>query len=238
MESEYGQAYESLYRSHWWWRSREFILLDVIRSLAGQTPIDILDVGCGNGLFFAELGKFGRVRGIEVDDSLIPSDSPYRAAIFSKPLGDPLYQGMQFDLVTALDVIEHLEDDRAAVRAMLAMLRPGGKLLITVPAFMLLWDKHDEINRHYRRYRKIDLRSLVPGDGRLLSLKYLFHLLFFPKLLVKLANACFPRPIRQHAASFPGLNTLMKTLLIIEYRLAGRLPIPFGTSLLAVIEKA
>lgn len=237
MESEYGKAYESLYRSHWWWRSREYILLDVIRSLVGQTPIDILDVGCGNGLFFAELGRFGNVRGIEVDDSLIPSDSPYRTAIFNKPLGDPVYQGMQFDLVTALDVIEHLEKDRDAVCAMLAMLRPGGKLVITVPASMLLWDTHDEINRHYRRYRKFELRRLVPDDGRTVFVRYLFHLLYVPKLLVKFVNHCFPRPISQHATSFPVLNPLMRALLILEYRTVGRLPIPFGTSLLAVIEK-
>ena len=153
MDSEYGQIYEDLYRRHWWFRVREAILLDVIRRLGVRYPADILDVGCGNGLFFEGLSEFGNVVGIEIDRSLIPSDSRYRDRIFNQPLGAPEYSGMRFDLITALDVIEHIQDDHRAVEDMLSMLRPGGRLVITVPASMLLWDRHDVINHNSKRSR-------------------------------------------------------------------------------------
>ena len=184
MDSDYGQCYEALYRRHWWWQARELMLLDVIHSLALPRSAKILDVGCGNGLFFDKLADFGDVSGIEVDQSLIPADSPYRNRIFGKPIGHPRYRDLRFDLITALDVVEHIEDDRQAIDDMFAMLGPGGKLIVTVPASMMLWDRHDEINRHYRRYSRKTLRTLISGKGRILRLNYLFHALFVPKLLV------------------------------------------------------
>jgi SAM-dependent methyltransferase len=213
------------------------MLLDVIRLLALRRPAKILDVGCGNGLFFAKLGQFGDVCGIEIDQSLIPSDSPYRNRISAEPLGHSRYRDLRFDLITALDVVEHIEDDRQAVDDMFAMLRPGGKLIVTVPASMMLWDRHDEINGHYRRYSRKTLRELVSGNGRVVCLKYLFHALFVPKLLVKTLNACFSRRVSQHGIPPKPVNSSMKTLCVLEYRLFGWLRIPFGTSLLAVIEK-
>ena len=143
----------------------------MIRSLALPRHAKILDVGCGNGLFFAKLGQFGNVWGIEIDQSLIPPDSPYRDRIFVEPLGHARYHGLRFDLITALDVVEHMEDDRQAVDEMFAMLRPGGKLIITVPASMKLWDRHDEINGHYRRYSRKTLRELISGNGRIVCLE-------------------------------------------------------------------
>jgi len=237
MDSQYGQCYENLYRGHWWWRARESMLLDVIRSLALPRPAKILDVGCGNGLFFAKLGQFGDVWGIEIDQSLVTPDSPYRDRIFAEPLGHSRYRDLRFDLITALDVVEHIEDDRQALDEMLAMLRPGGKLILTVPASMLLWDRHDEINGHYRRYSRKTLRELISGKGRIVCLKHLFHAIFVPKLLVKALNACFSRPVAQHGIPPKPVNWSMKTLCVLEYRLLGWLRVPFGTSLLAIIEK-
>jgi len=237
MDTEYGQIYEELYHRHWWFRVREGILVDVIRCLDLPRPAEILDVGCGNGLFFGKLGLFGTVRGIEIDGSLIPSDSAYRDRIFDKPLGDPQYSAFRFDLITALDVIEHIEDDHRAVSDMLAMLRPGGKLVITVPASMKLWDRHDEINRHYRRYTYDTLRTLLAGKGDLLELRHLFHALFLPKLAVRTFNRSFQGDAAQHAIPAAWINRGMETACWLEYRALRVLRIPFGTSLLAVLEK-
>jgi 2-polyprenyl-3-methyl-5-hydroxy-6-metoxy-1,4-benzoquinol methylase len=237
MDSQYGQLYEKLYRGHWWWQSREAMLLDVIRSLGLPPAAKILDVGCGNGLFFDKLGQFGDVCGIEVDRSLIPADSPYRDRIFGELLGHDRYRNLRFDLITALDVVEHIEDDRKAIGDMLTMLRPGGKLIVTVPASMMLWDAHDEINRHWRRYSRKTLRALLAGQGRILRLQYLFHVLFPPKLAVKLLNKCRRRRVAQHGIPPKAVNWLAKTVCVCEYRALGWLRLPFGTSLLAVVEK-
>ena len=89
--------------------------------------LDILDVGCGDGLFFPELERFGRVRGIEVDEGLLDPEGPFRGRIHTRPLGDPAYRGddWRFDLITALDVVEHIADDRAAVSEMSGCSAPG-----------------------------------------------------------------------------------------------------------------
>ena len=237
MDSEYGQIYEELYRRHWWFRVREAILVDVIRRLHLKHPSDILDVGCGNGLFFERLSEFGSVVGIEIDRSLIPSDSRYRDRIFDQPLGAPQYSGMRFDLITALDVIEHIEDDHRAVEDMLSMLRPGGRLVITVPASMLLWDRHDVINQHYRRYTRHTLLALLRDKARVVELRHLFHALFIPKLAVKTFNRSFRADAAQHAIPAAAINGMMETLCGLEYRALRSLHVPFGTSLLAVVEK-
>ena len=134
MDKAYSEEYEDLYRRHWWWRSREAMVLSVIRSLGFRLPIEILDVGCGNGLFFSRLSEFGRVRGIEVDRSLITDDCPYRDRIHTKPLGDPQYRGWRFDLITALDVIEHIEDDRAELERVGERLSDTGCIVDANPA--------------------------------------------------------------------------------------------------------
>lgn len=238
MQQPYAAEYRRLYHEHWWWRSREAILMDVLATFChDRGDLDVLDVGCGDGLFLPRLERFGRVRGIEVDEGLLDPRGPYRGKISTLPLGDPAYDGgdWRFDLVTALDVVEHIEDDRGAVSAMMTMLRPGGLIAITVPAFQSLWDHHDELNLHHRRYTSKSLRALFEGHPiRLLQLRYLFRALFPPKYLVARLNRRRSRKLEQHAIPGPALNRLMTRLCIAEDRLLRHLPIPFGTSVLAV----
>jgi 2-polyprenyl-3-methyl-5-hydroxy-6-metoxy-1,4-benzoquinol methylase len=237
MDAQFAEGYEQLYQRHWWFRARERILVGTIRELGLPRNAEILDVGCGNGLLFEELQRFGTVRGIEVDRSLIPSDSRHRDRICEKPLGDPYYSTCRFDLITALDVIEHIEDDSQALDDMLVMLRPGGRLIITVPAFMMLWDRHDEINRHYRRYTRRSLRTLIANRGSVRRLSYLFHLLVVPKLAVGILNRACGAGVPQHVVPARWINKCMEVICLSEYQALRSLGIPFGTSLLAVLEK-
>lgn len=237
MEPGFAQGYEDLYRRHWWFRVRERILVEVLQQLNLPQGAAILDVGCGNGLFFDRLAQFGTVQGIEIDRSLVPADSVHRMRISHWPLGSPHYDQMRFQLITALDVIEHIEDDRQAVEHMWALLVPGGKLVITVPALMTLWDAHDEINGHYRRYTRSSLRALLQKRGRLISLRYLFHALVVPKCAIAAFNRVFQAKAAQHGVPAAWLNGLMETASWLEYRMVGGWNLPFGTSLLAVVEK-
>src|SRR3954447_23473916 len=178
MQKPYVLEYKRLYHEHWWWRSREAIVLRVLdESLPKRADLDVLDVGCGDGLFFPQLEPFGRVRGIEVDEELLDPEGPFRERISTRPLGEPAYRGedWRFDLITALDVIEHIDDDRAAVSEMIGMLRPGGVIVATVPAFQTLWDQHDELNRHHHRYTSGSVRNLFEEQPVcLLQVRYLF----------------------------------------------------------------
>jgi len=237
MNPDYGVNYEKLYQAHWWWRVRERILLRVIAGLDLPGDARILDVGCGNGLFLQQLRHYGEVRGIEVDASLLSDANPLRDSISTQPLGSPCYEGCRFDLITACDVIEHIEDDRGAVRAMCDMLQPGGYLLLTVPAWMLLWDEHDELNHHYRRYAKRDVSELLGGALQIRECRYLFTSLFLPKLAVKWWNRWGPTRVAQHRACPLWLNQVMQYACYAEHLAFERLPLPLGTSVLAVGRK-
>jgi SAM-dependent methyltransferase len=236
MHESYGQRYAELYHRHWWWRSREAILLRVIQSLRLPADAEILDFGCGDGLFLPKLEQFGRVRGIEVDETLVRDDGVHRHQICTRPLGDTIYQGWQFDLITALDVLEHIEDDRSAVAQLVTMLRPGGRLLVTVPAFPSLWDEHDQLNRHVRRYRKDGLRRLLEPHGRVTRLQYLFHTLFLPKWLLARWNRRRRNKVPQHGIPPRPINKLLTYWNLWEFRALRSMRIPFGTSLMAVLE--
>jgi len=198
---------------------------------------DILDVGCGNGLMLPVLADLGNVAGIEVDTSLLNDQTPYRERIYTQPLGAGIYHGLRFDLITALDVLEHIEDDQQAVRHMMRMLAPGGRLIVTVPAFMSLWDEHDQRNRHCRRYTADDLAQLLGPHGRVVKVRYLYPSLYLPKLLVRLINGQRPGSVRQHAMPPRWLSALLAALLRAEDRLTGWLPMPVGTSVLGIVEK-
>ncbi len=237
MDESYSEEYADLYRRHWWWRSREEILVQVIQSFELEPPLEILDVGCGDGLFFPSLGRFGDVRGIEIDRSLLTDDNPFRDRICTMPLGNAAYAHCQFDLITALDVIEHIEDDRNAVAHMFDMLRPGGVLLATMPAFMQLWDHHDETNRHHRRYTKQTVVELLQPHCEAVDVRYLFHAIFLPKLLLKIVNLGRRKKFSQHKIPHAAVNRFMLALCVGEYRLLRRLHVPFGTSVLAVARK-
>jgi len=237
MEQEYAAIYADLYRNHWWWRAREAILIDVFSQLNLPASCRILDVGCGDGLFFSALGRFGEVKGIETDESLISPDGRWRDCIFTKPLGDPIYDAMEFDLITALDVIEHIEDDRTAIARMVDLLAPAAKLVVTVPAFMALWDQHDEMNRHFRRYSRRTLQDALHGFGTIRECRYLFHSIFFPKLCVKFLNHFRSNKVPQHGIPAASLNLLSSKWCVLEHRWLRKVPVPFGTSVLAVLQR-
>jgi SAM-dependent methyltransferase len=198
---------------------------------------EILDFGCGDGLSFSVLSKFGRVRGIEPNQGLIRTDKPERQAIYSEPLGSSTYSRWKFDLITAFDVLEHIEDDRKAFDALLAMLAPNGFLVLTVPAFMCLWDQHDEVNQHFRRYTAKTLNELVCGTGRCIELRYMFAATFLPKFLISRWNGKQSATINQAAVPPPLVNRLLKFAFDWEERLLRPLRPPFGTSLLAVVQR-
>ncbi|HKU42256.1 MAG TPA: class I SAM-dependent methyltransferase, partial [Polyangiales bacterium] len=183
MEVVYAQRYRRLYERHFWWRARERMLVELLEATRFPRGGEILDIGCGDGLFFPQLGKFGRVRGVETDPALVPASSPHRPAIHLGAF-DPSYAPAErFALITMLDVLEHLDAPEAALAHARSLLAPGGVLLITVPAFKLLWSQHDDWNQHRTRFTLPELETLVAAAGlRVERSQYFFHWLFAAKL--------------------------------------------------------
>ena len=137
MDPAYGARYRALYEAHWWWRARERLVLDLLDELRPARDWGrILDVGCGDGLFFEELSRLGAVQGVEPDAALVSPDGPWRERIDVRPFDASFAPDRRFDLILFLDVIEHMEDPRAALRHAADLLAcDDARVVITVPAW-------------------------------------------------------------------------------------------------------
>jgi SAM-dependent methyltransferase len=235
LNPEYAAAYRDLYQRHWWWRAREAILvreIERLRPAAGWG--NVLDVGCGDGLFFGQLSRFGDVWGVESDESLVPPDSPHRARIHVGPFETGFNSGRRFGLIVMLDVLEHLRDPVAALAQARRLLQPEGRLLITVPAFPLLWTHHDDLNQHFVRYRKPSLAAVAKAAGlKVLSSRYCFHWLFPVKLALRGVERFTGRSLAPLAVPPTTINRFLLAMTRSEEAMLRPLELPFGSSLLA-----
>lgn len=234
MRNDYLKLYRDLYQQHWWWRAREKFILKTLAAL--QPPggwTRILDVGCGDGLFFDQLMPFGEVEGVEASAASVSEHGPYRSRIHICSFDENFQPGKQFTLILMLDVLEHLADPAAALRRALALLAPGGMVLATVPAFNSLWTNHDVINEHVTRYTCRTLRRLAMQAGlEIQAERYFFQWLFPVKLAARMlerAMAPQPRPARVPPR---WINTPLYLLSRLEQNTWGQLPWAFGSSLM------
>ncbi|MEL7061103.1 MAG: class I SAM-dependent methyltransferase [Acidobacteriota bacterium] len=240
MDPEYGARYRDLYERHWWWRSREAMVLDLLERFApAERDGDILDVGCGDGLLLAKLHRFGRPRGLEPEAALLVTPPAERPAPIDVCYLDADYRPERpLALVTMLDVLEHIENDREALGHLHRILRPGGVAVLTVPALRWLWTRHDTLNHHHRRYHRGELTDRLRDAGFDVEIcRYAYHWLVPLKLAIRLKEglrAGAPTPPSVPAAP---INTAFRCLSSAERRLPSRLRPPWGTSLVAVARR-
>ena len=241
MDGEYARVYRQLYEKHWWWRSRERFILRTLHqwNYRSSRPGNhqILDIGCGDGLFFPKLQQFGAVTGIEPDQRLLNAQGPYYSAIHQGPFDETYQPGTHFDWIIMLDVLEHIATPETALAHAVTLLKPGGKLLITVPAFNLLWTCHDDFNHHYTRYTKTTFRNVATSAAiPITSMSYAFHWTFVAKLLIRLREKWFPTSPRPATLPNSPVNTICQTLCVLEQHLTSWFHIPFGSSLVIKAE--
>jgi len=228
---------------HWWFQGRRQIVSAVLSSLKRPADAKVLDLGCGTGGNLEMLLDFGSVTGVEMDTEAAALASQRGIAPVSQgslPDELPLFDA-GFDLVTMLDVLEHIEQEDASLSAVKQLLEPGGHLLLTVPAFEFLWGPHDESHHHKRRYRARSLRTALEAAGfRVIRLSYYNTWLFPPVALLRLLRKIMPAGDAELEATMPPgwLNRCLKTLFASERFVLTRAHFPFGVSLLAVAQKA
>jgi 2-polyprenyl-3-methyl-5-hydroxy-6-metoxy-1,4-benzoquinol methylase len=236
VQAVYAQRYRTLWERQWWWRSRESLLLATIGRLAGSIAIRrILDIGCGDGLFFDALSRFGEVDGLEPDASLLRHDH-WRSRIKVGSLGPGFQADGSYDLALMLDVLEHIEDDHGALTSARSAIRPGGALLVTVPALGWLWSRHDEANAHFRRYRPRSLRAVLNAAGfEVESIRYYFAWTVVPMLLRRWLSPS-GRGTSDYDVAIPPspINRLLTAYTRVEHAVGRHLPWPVGSSLLAI----
>lgn len=238
MERAIYQHMEEFDGRHWWYRARRQILATLIRREVRLPPnASILEVGCGSGHNFAMLGEFGTVEALELDDEARGlAERRLGRRIMSAPL--PQLDGVpegHYDLIGAFDVIEHIDDDRAALNSIARKLKPGGTFLMTVPAHQWMWSAHDVLNHHQRRYSKRSLRRLIENSPlKLRKLGYFNSLLFPLAVAQRLGSKLRGKEDADLSLPPKPLNSALEAVFGSERHLVGRLPLPPGLSLFAV----
>jgi SAM-dependent methyltransferase len=226
--------------THWWYRARREILADYItREAALPRDARILEIGCGTGHNLPMLASFGTVDAIEID----PAARDIASARLGKPVGAaplPELAGVargSYDMVAVLDVIEHIADDVAALKAMAACLKPGGKILIAVPAHQWMWSAHDVVNHHQRRYSKATLTRAIADAGlKWRKLGYFNSLLFPAAFTARMVGRMRGKDDSDDSPPPRALNTLFECVFRLERHLVGRVPMPIGLSLIVLAE--
>lgn len=230
--------------SYWWFVARRKLLKWAIGSaLKHSLEPMILDVGCGTGSNGAVLRQFGPT---------VSADSSPEALRFARLRGlDPMvccaaenlpFNTGSFDVVTALDLLEHLEDDNAGLKELTRVCKSEGLLFVTVPAYGFLWSEHDEALHHHRRYTAYELRNKLRAGGlEVERVTYFITFLFVPILLTRIFQNIFKRSVepKTHHIILPSwLNSLLIGILAVERSLLRWVNLPVGVSLVCWARKS
>ncbi len=223
-------------QDHWWFSARREILGVVLdRFCVSGGEQSVLEVGCGNGGNLPLLSRFGSLYAVEMEDRARERALARKIGKVEKGwLPDRMpFAGMRFDLVAALDVIEHLEDDATAIRVLKGVLKPDGLLLLAVPAYMWLWSVHDEMAHHKRRYTRAKLQSLVEQCGLRVTYASYFNTLLFPvgAAYAKLGSLLGASPGQAMLMPASPVNSLLRSIFSMERHLLPGFSLPFGVSI-------
>ena len=238
----YAILYE-VEETHWWYRGRRRILSYFIGQVCNQVKDrrpQILDVGCGTGANLMMLGEFGDAHGIDISHDALAFCQARGLERVRHGAAEKLpYEDGTFDLVTALDVIEHLDDDLAGLREMRRVLRPGGHALLFVPAFMFLWGVQDDVSNHRRRYTKPELLKAVRETGFEVEHATYANITFFlPILLVRVFMRLLGiKTSTENNIGMTSLNGTLGWILGSEATWLKYMNLPFGVSALCVARR-
>jgi SAM-dependent methyltransferase len=245
MDETLYSLFDATEDTHWWFVARRAIVLALLRPLLPPGSPRILDIGCGTGSTLKELEGIGDAVGADISEEAIACcrRRGCRDIRLVQENGLPFAAG-EFDAVLSLDVLEHIDDHRAALAEYRRVTKPGGVLLLTVPAYRWLWSVHDDINRHRRRYRRRPLADLLGSvDWKIERLThfctYLFPLTAVIRISLKAAARSLHRPEKGVELKIPGqiINRACQSIFAAEAAWLKRWNLPFGSSLMAVCRR-
>lgn len=235
------QAYAGMARAedeHWWYVARRRLVERVLTAYLPTRQNTILEIGCGCDGNLTMLAAFGRVHAMEPHEesrALAENRGAAEVRLGSIDLEWP-YE-MDFDLVCLFDVLEHVDDDLSALIRVQHALKPGGQIILTVPAYKLLWSDLDEVAHHKRRYTRSSLMPKMRTSGFTPRYTTYFNTILFPPILAaRLIQRHLPRPEPQSHFDVPGkpLNAALRALFSLENAVIPHVSLPFGVSLLVL----
>ncbi|MCX6122148.1 MAG: class I SAM-dependent methyltransferase [Ignavibacteriales bacterium] len=242
MNIEMYRIFFNIQQEHWWFVTKKSIVLDTIsKYLPANINHRILDIGCGSGLMLNSLEAIGQTYGMDMsDDAINFSKELFNGKVEKGFLPNQIpYDNNFFNLITALDVIEHIDQDVESLKVMHSCLAKDGKAIITVPAYMFLWSAFDEMNQHKRRYTLTELKTKLLDAGYTIKKITYFNTLLFPIVYaVRILNNILKRSGASDI-EMPGKisNYILKKVFGIEKYLLRYINLPFGVSILTVVEK-
>ena len=226
---------------HWWFQSRRAIMEQLfwktLSSSSSSKDIKILCVGCGTGSELEHAAQFGQVTGVDIDPQVVSLCREKGLNVIQADILDTSLPKESFDVVVAMDVIEHIKDDYKTVQALSGLLKKGGHLLITVPALQCLWSSFDEEGDfpHFRRYTKKTLSTLLLSQSlKREKLSYYNFFLFPAAFLARKANSSFAA---QMTVPSRWKNNLLRTVFSFEKYFLPWMSFPVGVSLVAIYKK-
>ena len=239
--------YDQIYKhevAYWWFRGRRKLLGEIMQNLPKKSLLKILDTGCCTGYNLHTLSKFGKVYGVDTEKKAVQyckTRGFKRVFLLNNGLKLP-FKNNYFDVVTCLDVLEHVKEDEDYLKELHRVLSPGGKLVLFTPAVSLLWSQLDIISHHIRRYNKLMLtRKARKAKFVIKDIKYFNYILFLPILLIILFQKLpffKQNPLGADlVVNNKLINKILFFILYIDVWSLKWLSPPIGVSLLLVAEK-
>jgi SAM-dependent methyltransferase len=231
--------FEKLEEEHWWFVVRRRLVMEWAARYAPDPLASVLEVGCGTGgnlRAFGELFSSADVRGVEPVESAVAVSRSRSCDVALGGFENLAAGDGSVDMLVALDVIEHLEDAAVGLAEARRVLRPGGRLLLTVPALPLLWGPHDEANAHYRRYTRRTLIEAVREAGFSVDRVSYFNAILLPlgaieRTMTRLLRLSWVPGVNLPT---PAVNALMRGLFGLEVPMLRAIDLPLGMSLMLV----
>jgi SAM-dependent methyltransferase len=237
------QAYRDMVNDqdeHWWYKARRELLSEEIKRLDLCEDAKILEIGCGPGGNLSMLADYGEVYAIELDDyareqarmksqvDVLPGSLPHNIP----------FKANSFDLVCLFDVLEHVEQDKESLEAIKEYLLPGGKLIMTIPAYQWLYSTHDKILHHHRRYSRKGITKLLDNCNYQIIRMSFYNTILFPVLLIARLIDLFTDNNKSTGSDTPApwLNRILYNLFRFEKYILRYVKLPYGATMLFVLE--
>ncbi len=242
-----SDLFDEMYRlesTYWWHVAKRRLILRMLDSYLNslQDP-RFLDIGCGTGMMMKDFSRFGEVFGVDGSTKAISyckkrGFSNVAATDLTKPLP---FQNELFDAVTMLDVLEHLDNDRLILSEIQRVLKPGGRFVLTVPAYPWLWTYWDEVLGHKRRYRRRALVAKLKETGFEVEMSSYFYWYLVPvAIIVRVAKSIFGKSMKQRSDFIEvpkSINWLLVQITTVEASVLQHIRMPFGLSIVCLSRK-